>query len=99
MSEPTIVPERMRSSVNSIRRSGRKENPMAIESNSDEVVRTYSESYYEELASSEEIYLEETEEELRSELISDTPQDDRPTRALDEACESYREAQASLFRE
>jgi hypothetical protein len=72
---------------------------MAIENNSDEVIPTPNESYYEELACSEEIYLEETEEELRSELISDSPQDDRPTRALDEACESYREAQASLFRE
>jgi hypothetical protein len=99
MSEPTIVPERMRSSVSSIRRSGRKENPMAIENNSDEVIPTPNESYYEELACSEEIYLEETEEELRSALISDSPQDDRPTRALDEACELYREAQASLFRE
>jgi hypothetical protein len=52
---------------------------MAIESNSDEVVLIYNESYYEERASEEEIYLEEIEEELRSELISDTPQDDCPT--------------------
>lgn len=45
---------------------------MAIESNSDEVVPTYNEAYYEGLASEEEIYLEEAEEELRSKLISDT---------------------------
>jgi len=54
----------------------KKGNAMAIESNSDEVVPTYNESYYVELASEEEIYLEETEEELRSKLISDTPPDD-----------------------
>ena len=41
---------------------------MAIESDSDEVVLTYSESYYEECASEEEIYLEEIEEELRSDI-------------------------------
>jgi hypothetical protein len=70
---------------------------MTIESNSDGIVPTPNESYYEELACSEEIYLEEKEEELRSELISDSPQDDRPTQALDEACESYREAQALYF--
>jgi hypothetical protein len=34
-------------------------------------------SYYEERARKEEIYLEKTEEDLRSELISGTPQDDR----------------------
>jgi hypothetical protein len=51
-----------------------KENTMAIESNSNEVIPTYEESYYEELAWEEEIYLEETEEELRSELILDTRQ-------------------------
>lgn len=54
---------------------------MAIKSNSDEVGPAPSESFYEERASEEEIYLEETEEELRSRLISDTPQDDRPTPA------------------
>jgi len=51
---------------------------MAIESNSDEVIPTSNESYCEGPASEEEISLEETEEELRSELIADTPQDDRP---------------------
>jgi hypothetical protein len=51
---------------------------MTIESNSDEVIPTSNESYYEERARKEEIYLEKTEEDLRSELISDTPQDDRP---------------------
>lgn len=76
---------------------------MAIESHSDEVTPTYDESYYEELASEEEIYLEEIEEELRSELIADTPQNDRPQpddgEELETAFESYREAQASLFQE
>lgn len=76
---------------------------MAIESHSDEVIPTYDESYYEELASEEEIYLEEIEEELRSELIADTPQNDRPQpddgEELETAFESYREAQASLFQE
>ena len=41
---------------------------MAIESNSSEVVPTYNESYYEERASEEEIYLEEALEELRSKI-------------------------------
>jgi hypothetical protein len=59
----------------------KERNAMAIESNGYEVVPTYNESYYEELASVEEIYLEETEEELRSKLISDTTEDDRPTPA------------------
>ncbi|QNI32837.1 hypothetical protein H7849_02220 [Alloacidobacterium dinghuense] len=76
---------------------------MAIESHSDEVIPTYDESYYEALASEEEIYLEEIEEELRSELISDAPQNDRPQpddgEELETAFESYREAQASLFQE
>ena len=35
------------------------------EIDNDEVVLTYDESYYEERASAEEIYLEEMEEELR----------------------------------
>jgi hypothetical protein len=43
---------------------------MAIESNSEERIVTYTEAYYEELASEEEIYLEETEEELRAYLLS-----------------------------
>ena len=72
---------------------------MAIENNSDEVIPTPNESYYEELACSEEIYLEETEEELRSRLILDTPQDDRPTPAPDTEFELYREVLASLFQD
>jgi hypothetical protein len=63
---------------------------MAAENDNDEVVLTYSESYYEERASVEEIYLEETEEELRSKLISETPQDDCSTPAPDTAFEWYR---------
>ena len=51
---------------------------MAIESNSDKVIPTSNDSYYEKRASKEEICLEETEEELRSELISNTPQNVRP---------------------
>ena len=74
---------------------------MGIESHSYEVIPTYDESYYEGLASEEEIYLEEIEEELRSELIADRPLDDRPQpddgEELETAFESYREAQASLF--
>ena len=72
---------------------------MTIKSNSDEVGPAPSESLYEERASEEEIYLEETEEELRSRLISDTPQDDRPTPAPDTAFELYREVLASLFQD
>lgn len=49
---------------------------MAIESNSDEVIPKYSDSHYEELACEEEIYLEGTEEELRSDLTSDMPKGD-----------------------
>jgi hypothetical protein len=52
---------------------------MTIENNSDEAIPTPNESYYEELASEEEIYLEETEAELSSKLISDTSQGDPPT--------------------
>lgn len=49
---------------------------MATESNSDKAVPAHNDSHCEERASVEEIDLEETEEELRSELISDTPQDE-----------------------
>jgi hypothetical protein len=62
-------------------------------------ITSYNESFYEERASVEEIYLEVIEEELRSKLISDTPQDDRPTPAPDTAFESYREVLANLFQE
>jgi hypothetical protein len=51
----------------------KKGSSMPIEDNSSDVDSTYDEIYYEELASEEEIYLEETEEELRSKLISDAP--------------------------
>ena len=70
---------------------------MASENDNDEVVLTYSESYYEERASVEEIYLEEIEEELRSKLISETPQDDCPITAPGSASVSYREVLANLF--
>lgn len=43
---------------------------MAIEEDSNEVIPTFNDSYYEERASLEEIYLEETVEELRALLIS-----------------------------
>jgi hypothetical protein len=36
-------------------------------------IPTYNEAYYEELASEEEVYLEETEEELRADLIALVP--------------------------
>jgi hypothetical protein len=81
------------------RRRMKKRNTMATENDNDEVVLTYNESYYEELASAEEIYLEVTEEELRSKLISDTPHDDRPTSPLDAAFESYREVLVNLLPE
>jgi PHD/YefM family antitoxin component YafN of YafNO toxin-antitoxin module len=51
----------------------REQIAMAIESNSEERIVTYTEAYYEELASEEEIYLEETEEELRAYLLSLVP--------------------------
>jgi hypothetical protein len=72
---------------------------MAIESNSDEIIPTDNEYDYEERAGEEEIYLEVTEEELRSKLILDTPPDGRPTPSPDTAFELYREMLASLFRE
>jgi hypothetical protein len=82
----------------------KERNAMATENDNDEVVLTYSESYYEERASVEEIYLEEIEEELRSKLISETPQDDCPppddnSQGLDASFESYRAALANLFQE
>jgi hypothetical protein len=51
---------------------------MAPEANSDPAATSNDDSYYEKLASEEEIYLEETEEEVRSFLISDQ-QDGRST--------------------
>ena len=41
---------------------------MAIEEDSNEVIPRFDDSYYEERASVEKIYLEETEEELRGVL-------------------------------
>jgi hypothetical protein len=46
---------------------------MFIYETSDEVISTNTEAYYETLASQEEIYLEETEEELRMILESCDP--------------------------
>ena len=45
---------------------------MAIEEDRNEVILTFDDSYYEERASVEEIYLEETGEALRAVLISVT---------------------------
>ncbi len=44
---------------------------MLINKTDDEIIPTHIEAYYEELASPEEKYLEETEEELRAILTSD----------------------------
>lgn len=44
---------------------------MAIKEDSNEVIPTSDDSYYEKRANEEEIYLEETEEELRDVLVSD----------------------------
>jgi hypothetical protein len=46
---------------------------MSIEKNSDVSVQNYTEAHYEELASQEEIYLEEREERARAVLISENP--------------------------
>jgi hypothetical protein len=53
---------------------------MAINTNHDENVPTETEAYYEEPAAQEEIYLEETEEEVRAILTSDD-QVHSPTKA------------------
>jgi hypothetical protein len=66
---------------------------MATEANSNAASPSKDESYYEKLASKEEIYLEETEEELRSLLISD-PQGGRSTLPLDTVVESYQKPEA-----
>ena len=52
---------------------------MAINTNNDKSIPTDTEAYYEELASQEEIYLEETEEEVRAILISDDQSPSRTT--------------------
>lgn len=46
---------------------------MAIENNNREEIAKRNDAYYEVLASVEEIYLEETEEELREDLLSLAP--------------------------
>jgi hypothetical protein len=99
LGERTFVPEENAKHGKFHSRIGRKEDAMTIKSNSDEVGPAPNESFYEERASEEEIYLEETEEELRSRLISDTPQDDRPTPAPDTAFELYREVLVTLFQD
>jgi hypothetical protein len=43
---------------------------MLIDINTDQVFSDDNDAYYEAVASQEEIYLEETEEEVRSSLIS-----------------------------
>jgi hypothetical protein len=77
----------------------KERNTMATEDGNDEVVLTYNDSYYEERASVEELYLEVLVEEVRSKLLSETPQDGCPTPAPDTAFESYREVLANLFQE
>ena len=60
-------------------------NNAAVPSNDD--------AYYEKLASEEETYLEETDEEVRSLLILG-PRDGRSTPAHDTAVESHRKPEA-----
>lgn len=54
------------------------EKTMAMNTNNDKSIPADTEAYYEELAVQEEIYLEETEEEVRVILTSD---DRAPSRA------------------
>lgn len=58
---------------------------MAINTNKDENIPTDTEACYETLASQEEIYLEETEEEVRAILTSD---DQSPSQATAEYWQS-----------
>jgi hypothetical protein len=46
---------------------------MSIYKSNDESIPTDTEAYYEAVASQEEIYLEETEEELRAILVCEDP--------------------------
>jgi len=46
---------------------------MSIYKSNDEDIPTHTEDYYEEIASQEEVYLEEREEELRAILTSADP--------------------------
>jgi hypothetical protein len=50
---------------------------MSINKSNDENIATHTEPYYEELASQEQYYLDETEEELRAILTSDDPSPSR----------------------
>ena len=49
--------------------------------NSDSNIPTYTDAYYEAVASQEEIYLEETEEELRASFTSGDPSPQNATAA------------------
>ncbi len=66
---------------------------MTTETNSNAAITSNDDSCYEKLASEEEIYLEETEEKVRSLLIS-WPQGSRSTPALDTVVESYQKPEA-----
>jgi len=46
---------------------------MSVDKSSEENVQNHTEAYYEELASQEEIYLEEREERARAVLIAESP--------------------------
>jgi hypothetical protein len=50
---------------------------MSINMNDETNIPTDAEAYYEELAGQEEIYLEETKEEVRAILTSDDPSPSR----------------------
>jgi hypothetical protein len=67
---------------------------MAMETNSKAANQSDDDAYYEKLASQEETYLEETEEEVGSLLISGL-QHDRSTPALDTAVESYQKPETT----
>jgi len=70
-----------------IERLAERKSTMATEINRNAAITSNDDSYYEKIASEEEIYLEESEEEVRSLLISG-PQDGHPTPALDTAVKS-----------
>jgi len=50
---------------------------MSLYKSTEENIPTHTEAYYEELASQEELYLEETEEEVRAILTSGDPSPSR----------------------
>jgi len=60
---------------------------MSIDKSSDENVQNHTEAYYEELASQEEIYLEEREERARAVLISEKPS---PSECIAESLDEQR---------